>query len=107
MAKKRRSDWQRLLFFGNVVNDAGLSNGADDKKSYSRVRVAISENEGAVYLDIVLFDDYAEKMVPHLTRGKRIFVEGRLSADEKNRISIIAKEIRFLGVPQQSDVDVE
>ena len=90
-----------------MVNDAGLSNSADEKKSYSRVRVAISENEGAVYLDIVLFDDYAEKMVPHLTRGKRIFVEGRLSADEKNRISIIAKEIRFLGVPQQSDADVE
>ena len=34
-------------------------------------------------------------MVPHLTKGKRIFVEGRLSAGENNRISIIAKEIRF------------
>ena len=105
MAAKRRNDWQRLLFFGNVVNDAGLMSSADDKKTYSRVRVAISESEGAIYLDIVLFDDFAEKMVPHLTRGKRIFVEGRLSADEKNRISIIAKEIRFLGTPQRNHTE--
>ena len=64
MAAKRRSDWQRLLFFGNVVNDAELAEGVDDKKSYSRVRVAISENEGAVYLDIVLFDEYARRWFP-------------------------------------------
>ena len=100
MAAKRRSDWQRLLFFGNVVNDAQLEAAHDGKKSYSRVRVAISQSEGAIYLDIVLFDEYAQKMAPHLTKGKRIFVEGRLSANEKNNISLIAKDIQLLGDPQ-------
>ena len=100
MAAKRRSDWQRLLFFGNVVNDAQLEAATDGNKSYSRVRVAISETEGAIYLDIVLFDEYAQKMVPHLTRGKRIFVEGRMSANENNHISIIARDIQLLGDPQ-------
>lgn len=67
---------------------------------------ASDSHPSADFVDVVVFDRLAEKISPHLSRGRLVGVDGRLSARSYVRdgmrrkvVEVIAGSIRFLDKP--------
>lgn len=85
---------------GKAVTDFGLAvnRSFTDKNGTKR--------DSTVFVDITLWGRLAEVACEFLSKGKAVFVEGRLNfqtwekeGQRRNKISVVAENIQFLGAP--------
>ncbi|MCH7640599.1 single-stranded DNA-binding protein [Patescibacteria group bacterium] len=68
---------------GNATKDAELKV-SKDGISYVTFRLAVSGNqEKPTFYNIVVFGKYGEMMQQHITKGREIFVGGKLEVNDK------------------------
>jgi single-stranded DNA-binding protein len=68
-------------FFGALGRD-GESKTSKAGKSYLRLNVCTGDGEGATWVSVLAFDPRAIEQADKFVKGARVYVEGKLSADE-------------------------
>lgn len=102
----------KVILIGNVGSDPEL-NQTQSGTSYMRFSVATTERTGkkdgekkelTEWHRCVMFDKVAEALAPYMSKGKQVYVEGKLRTrqwekDGQNHYSteIIVNEIKLLG----------
>ncbi len=69
------------------------------------------EDQGADYVDVVVFGRQAETCAQYLTKGRKVAVNGRLAHSEwtaedgsrRQRLEVIANTVEFLDRPTNTD----
>ena len=69
------------------------------------------EDQGADYVDVVVFGRQAETCAQYLTKGRKVAVNGRLAHSEwtaedgtrRQRLEVIANTVEFLDRPANTD----
>jgi single-stranded DNA-binding protein len=69
-------------FFGALGGDAGEVRTSKNGKNYLRLNVRVGDGDGAQWVSILAFDPRAIEQADKFVKGARVYVEGRLSADE-------------------------
>lgn len=100
------SDLNRAMLIGNITQDPSLRMAGD--KAVCNFRVATNYKKKDItnveYHNIVCWDKTAENIGTFLTKGSKVFVEGRLQTREwtandgqkKTTTEIVASDILFL-----------
>jgi len=100
------SDLNRAMLIGNITQDPSLRMAGD--KAVCNFRIATNYKKKDItsveYHNIVCWDKTAENVGTFLTRGSKVFVEGRLQTREwpavdgvkKQTTEIIADQVIFL-----------
>ena len=112
-------NYNKVLLMGNLTRDPELrftTSGAP----VTNLRIAINRvytdgsgdrKEETCFLTVVVWGRQAESCAEYLTKGRPVFVEGRLrtrsfqTEDEKNRtvLEVVADRVQFLGSRRPSD----
>lgn len=103
----------KVLLIGNTGRDmelrytaTGVAVGQFSLAVNSRRRSAAGEWEDVTeWFNIVVFGDQAERLAQWVTKGRQLFVEGRLQTrswddpdgNRRTRVEVIAQNIQFLG----------
>ncbi len=91
---------QIVSIIGNATKDAELKV-SKDGISYVTFRLAVSgTGDKPTFFNIVIFGHYGEVIREHITKGREIFVNGRLEVSEKGYISVVADHIELLRWPK-------
>lgn len=99
-------NYNKVIIGGRLTRDAELKFSANGMK-ITEFSIASThkygKNEETLFLDFTFFGDRGETILPYLTKGKAILVEGRLKLDrwEKNgvqqsKIVGVAEDIVFV-----------
>ena len=100
---------------GNLTRDPELRNTASTEVANLRVAVQRrkrnGEDQGADYVDVVVFGRQAETCAQYLTKGRKVAVNGRLAHSEwtaedgtrRQRLEVIANTVEFLDRPANTD----
>lgn len=87
---------QLATIIGNATRDAEQK-ASKDGVIYVNFRLAVSgSNDKATFYNVVVFGKYGEVMREHITKGRQIFVSGRLQISEKGYVSVVADHIELL-----------
>ena len=99
---------QIVSIIGNATKDAEKKV-SKDGISYVTLRLATSgASEHTTFYNVVLFGHYGDVLQKHITKGREIFVNGRLEINEKGYISVIADHVELLRFPKaKSEKPVE
>lgn len=91
---------QIVSVIGNATKDAEVKV-SKDGASYVTFRLAVSGQDGSTtFYNVLVFGHYGEILREHISRGRQIFVNGRLQVSEKGYISVIADHIELLSRPK-------
>ena len=86
---------------GNTTKDAEQRT-SKDGVNYLSFRLAVSgSNDKPTFYNVVVFGKYGEVLKEHITKGRKIFVNGRLQINEKGYTSLVADHIELLARPQR------
>ena len=69
-------------FFGALGRDTDGQKTSKNGKNYLRMNVRVGDGEGATWVSVLAFDPRALEQADKFIKGARVYVEGRLSADE-------------------------
>ncbi len=93
----------RVQLIGRLTKDPDARQAGD--KTIAQMRLAVSDyRDNAMFFDVVAWQKLAENCLAHLTKGRQIAVDGRLTWREHEKdgvkrqyVSITAENIDFLG----------
>jgi single-strand DNA-binding protein len=96
-----------VTLIGRLTNDIVLRERGATKIASFRLAVPRrrrgGEDQGAVFVDVTVFDKLAESCSTYLSKGKRVAVGGRLEYGEwkvdgetRSKHEVIAQEVQFL-----------
>ncbi len=68
-------------FFGALGRDAE-SKVSKNGKPYLRLNVRVGDSDSAQWVSVMCFDEEAIRIAPMMTKGARIYVEGRIEISE-------------------------
>jgi len=98
---------QIVSVIGNATKDAEKKV-SKDGISYVSFRIAVSGvGESATFYNIVVFGHYGEAIQPLITKGREVFVSGRLQVSEQGYISIVADHVELLRYPKTKTKEEE
>ena len=105
----------KVMLMGNLTQDPELRH-TPSGTAVTDLRLAVNrvwfdkqtseKKEETVFIDVTLWDRTAENACQYLSKGRPVFVEGRLKMDEWNdkesgqkrsKISVTAENVQFLG----------
>ncbi|MEW6687147.1 MAG: single-stranded DNA-binding protein [Candidatus Edwardsbacteria bacterium] len=96
-----------VVLTGNIVRDAVLRETTTGKQVCD-VRFAVREDRKpdsveTTFVDLTIWGERAEKLAPHLTRGKALAVSGRLEIRTNTKgdktykdVKVVVNELEFL-----------
>ena len=101
-------DLNTISISGNLVSDAQIKgiNQSQDILEVCKFRIASNHRKDTVlFVNCTIFGAYALKMVPYLTKGKKVIVTGRLeissykteSQETRYSTEIIASNVILIG----------
>lgn len=94
---------QLVSVIGNATKDAEKK-ASKDGVSYVTFRVAVNNtDESTTFYNVVVFGSYGEMLRESITKGREIFVSGRLQVGEKGYVSVVANQIVLLRVPKAKE----
>ena len=97
----------RVTLIGNLTRDPELKGVGSENRSVCDMRIAVDRpgrSEGVDYVDVTAFDKQAEACAEHLSKGRQVAVDGRLSysqweaedGSKRSRLKVIGN-VQFLG----------
>ena len=105
----KRMDLNTISISGNLVADAlikGINQSQSDILEVCKFRIASNHRKDTVlFVNCTIFGAYALKMVPYLTKSKKVIVTGRLeissyktdSQETRYSTEIIATNVILIG----------
>jgi hypothetical protein len=91
---------QIVSVIGNATKDAEKK-ASKDGISYVTFRIAANNaDETTTFYNVVVFGSYGEMLMDSITKGRELFVNGRLQVSEKGYISVVANQIELLRKPK-------
>jgi single-strand DNA-binding protein len=94
---------QIVSVIGNATKDAEVKT-SKDGVTYVTFRLAVSSGEEATtFYNVLVFGKYGEVMREHITRGRQIFVNGKVQISEKGYVSVVADHIELLARPKEKE----
>src|SRR3989344_3433110 len=93
---------QIISIIGNATKDAEMKT-SKDGVSYLTFRVGVSgsgANPTSTFYNVLVFGKYGEIIQEHVTKGRQIYVSGRVQISEKGYISVIADYVELLARPK-------
>ncbi|GBD24143.1 Single-stranded DNA-binding protein [bacterium HR29] len=109
----------KVLLIGNTGRDmelrytaTGVAVGQFSLAVNSRRRSAAGDWEEATeWFNVVVFGDQAERLAQWITKGRQLFVEGRLQTrswddpdgNRRTRVEVVAQNVQLLGRPGDGD----
>jgi single-stranded DNA-binding protein len=94
---------QIVSVIGNATKDADVKT-SKDGVSYVTFRLAVGGGDGATtFYNVLVFGKYGEVMQEHITRGRQIFVTGKVQISEKGYISVVADHLELLARPRPKE----
>lgn len=101
---------QIVSVIGNATKDAEVRV-SKDGASYVTFRLAISGQDATTsFYNVLVFGHYGEAIREHITRGRQIFVSGKLQISDKGYVSVVADHIELLSRPKsiaKEEMEVE
>ena len=102
--------YNRVQLAGRLVADPDLKY-TPSGKAVCRMRVATNDTRVAEFHSVVAFDKLAQIAVQYCTKGRQVYVEGKLrsrdytDADGTRRFvtEVIAETIKLLGAPTRGE----
>lgn len=112
----------KVFIIGNLVRDPALSY-TPSGTAVCKMSVAINRRykvnnewqDDVVFMDIVVWGKLGENSQKYLSKGKKVFIEGRLSQNRwtaqdgsnRSKIEVIAEKVQFLSSPELSGEKAE
>ena len=117
----------RVMITGNLTHDAELRT-TQSGAFVLNIGVAVNERrknaqtgqweDHPVFVDCTMFGNRAEKIAPHLVKGTKVAIEGRLrysswedrgSGQRRSKLDVIVDEIEFMSSnrPRQGEYQAE
>lgn len=94
---------QIVSIIGNATKDAEKK-ASKDGISYVTFRIAANNSDDSTtFYNVVVFGSYGEMLMGGITKGREIFVNGRLQVGEKGYVSVVANQIALLRVPRSKE----
>jgi len=94
---------QLVSVIGNATKDADKKV-SKDGISYVTFRLAANNSDDSTtFFNVVVFGSYGEMLMESITKGREIFVNGRLQVGEKGYVSVVANQIELLRVPRKKE----
>jgi single-stranded DNA-binding protein len=91
---------QIVSVIGNATKDAETKI-SKDGVSYVTFRLAVGDRNGiSTFYNVVVFGHYGEVLQEHITRGRKVFVNGKIQISEKGYVSVVADHIELLAQPK-------
>jgi single-stranded DNA-binding protein len=69
-------------FFGALGRDTDGQKTSKNGKNYLRLNVRVGDGEGATWVSVLAFGPRAIEQAKKFVKGAKVYIEGRLSADE-------------------------
>lgn len=106
----------KLTLIGRITKDAELKY-TSGGKAVTQIGIAVDdgwgETKSTIWIRASLFGERAEKLTEYLTKGKQVYVEGRLSHENGNpriwgeparaSFEIVVSELTLLGGKKQEE----
>jgi single-strand DNA-binding protein len=115
----------KVFLIGRLVADPELSH-TQGGTPYIRFRIAVNNpykdkngdwQDDTVFIDVVVWGDYADTLVQKLSKATQVLVEGRLrqsnweteSGEKRSKIEVVANKVSVLSQPekQEEEADIE
>jgi len=92
---------------GRLTEDPHLTHVGDDERAKVSFRLAVDNGQRpATFVNVEAWDKQATAVADHLTKGSRVYIDGRLTQNEwtnngqrHSTQAIVADSIQFLGEP--------
>ena len=89
-------EYQRLLLIGNATDNAKRCTSRKGDVKYTCFRLGVGDAwKRSTSFPVKVFDPLGKTLAKHITRGRWLFVEGRIVVDDKDRCSVIADRIKI------------
>ena len=100
-------NYQKLIIAGNATADPELKTSKDEKTTYIRFNVGVSDGKDkTTFFPVVVFGEYGETVAEFVRKGSQVLVEGRARISEKGRFSVVANRVVF-GSSARQKVDTD
>ena len=113
----------KVFLIGNLTRDPELKYTANGI-GIARFGLAVNriynsqdgeKKEDTCFVDITAWDKLAEICTEHLTKGRQVFIEGRLQyqswenedGTKRSKIEVVAQNVQFLGGKQENGEEAE
>ena len=94
---------QIVSVIGNATKDAEKK-ASKDGITYVTFRLAANNSDDTTtFYNVVVFGSYGEMLRESITKGREIFINGRLQVGEKGYVSVVANQIELLRVPKRKE----
>lgn len=91
---------QFVTVIGNATKNAEKKT-SKNGVSYVTFRLAAdNSDESTSFYNVVIFGSYGEMLMDSITKGREVFVNGKLQVSEKGYISVVASNIELLRLPK-------
>ena len=110
----------KVLLIGNLTADPELRY-TPNGTAVADLRLAVNryssrsedKRDDTVFVDVVVWQKQAENCSQYLSKGRPVFIEGRLQLDtwespqgeKRSKIRVVAENVQFLGGRQRDDRD--
>ena len=84
---------QLVSVIGNATKDAERKSSKDGINYVTFRMAANNSDESTTFYNIVIFGSYGEMLRDKITKGREIFVNGKLQVSDKGYISVVASNI--------------
>lgn len=91
---------QIVNVIGNTTKDAEHKSSKDGVNYVTFRLAARGSSDKPTFYNVVIFGHYGEVLREHITRGREIFVSGRLEISEKGYVSVVADHVELLRRPR-------
>lgn len=89
-------DYQRLILVGNVTRDAEGKTSKKGDVAFTTFAVGVGDRKGeSTFFPVTVFGEYGKKIAEHVTKGRQVLVEGRISVGDKGRFNVVADRVVF------------
>ncbi|MGD8744602.1 MAG: single-stranded DNA-binding protein [Candidatus Woesebacteria bacterium] len=91
---------QLVTIIGNATKDAETKV-SKDGVSYVTFRVAVSNGDDkSTFYNVVLFGRYGEVLKDLITKGREVYVTGKVQISDKGYVSVVADHVELLRYPK-------
>ena len=111
----------KVFLIGNLTRDPELRY-TPNGKAVVNFGIAVNrrftdssgeKREETCFVRVVVFGKQAESCNQYLTKGRLVFVEGRLqyrswetNGEKRSSLDVIAERVQFLGVPSKEEIEL-
>ena len=86
---------------GNSTGNAEQKKSKKGDVSFTTFSLGVSEGKNATtFFSITVFGEYGERIAQHITKGKQLLVDGRITVSEKGYFNVVADRVRLGGEPK-------